>query len=160
MIRTTSLLAFLLIVPSPASADAVSPPPAVCPDSSTGATCHGPPHCAPDVCHADSDCDPGLSCLPAQLCIQAITCGGWGGSTPAENVMGSCATGACSDLATCTTRNVCRAPAPSADAGPDGGVVFSKWGCCNVAGARGAAGGLVVLPALLFFVWVRRRSRR
>ena len=176
--RTRSLLfaAAALLFVSPAFADAVSDPPADCPEGSVGEFCHGPPQCSPLLCTTDADCEGGGTCVEKQLCIQEIGCsGGWfgDGAPPLEqNVTATCdAAGACPLGGTCTPTKVCvggsgagsgsGAGAGSGAGGDGGGDDVVVKGCaCSAVGNKAAPWvGLAMFAAGVGIAAARRKRK-
>jgi len=132
MLRSSSLaLAVLLLAPTVASADAVGPPPSMCPEGSTAVGfCHGPPTCEIADCSGDADCEAGEVCAPRNLCVvehccSGRCCGGMCSDPPTvyDHISGPCAAGGtCSGFGeSCETRRVC-VEATGMDAGVDAGT--------------------------------------
>jgi len=127
-LRLIAFIASLGLVPSVALADAVGPPPSMCPEGSTAVDfCHGPPTCEIAECSGDADCGPGQACAPQELCVAEHCCSGRCcamdcGSEPTryDHIAGPCSTGGtCSGFGeSCQTRRVC-VDAAGVDAGSD-----------------------------------------
>jgi hypothetical protein len=134
-----------LAVPSIAFADVLMPPPAACPEGSTGVDCHGPETCETDACERDNDCGEGQVCRPRMLCVRDNCCNGRGcGTTPyeIEHVAGPCGTGgACEEFGTsCQSRDVCVDAPAGTDAGRTDAGRTEDAGRAQDAGRREDAG--------------------
>jgi hypothetical protein len=145
----TLAIVLSLVSASVASADAVMPPPASCPEGSTPSTSHAGPHCSPSAsCTMPATCGTGETCEAVGLCIERVACGGLmppdAGPCFEEHVVDNCAVGGSCASGTCEVRSVC------SDASAGGG-------CGCRAGAGSAALGLSALAAVALSLIARRR---
>jgi hypothetical protein len=171
------LALFTAIVPSPAAADAVPPPPDSCTPGSEAVFCHGPQTCRADECTSDLECAPTHHCEEAMLCVADHGCGRLG--TPIyTHVAGECPSGTGCDVGlgeSCRPLRVCR-PGARVDAGDldaggtDGGGTdapidapsdageppLTRGGCCSAVDRRGPGGALTLLLVALFALARRR----
>ena len=108
----------LLLWGTSAGADVIGPPPTNCPAGTKAESCHGGPHCKPEVCVNDASCKLGKSCQAQQYCIHTINCGGGYGTKYVDVAKGTCPGGAPCKVGTCKTVKVCMAKAPTPDAKP------------------------------------------
>ena len=153
------LFALVSLLPLPVAADAVGPPPDMCPEGSTAVDfCHGPATCRSLGCETDGDCDAGQICADRPLCTRehccsGRCCAGGCGSEPTTytHVEGPCGPGnSCTGFdTTCNMVKVCVTPEPGMDAGPpasdagsvdDSGVTPMDAGEAEDAGEREDAG--------------------
>lgn len=158
-VRPSILALALVLSSSTALADVLPPPmPITCPAGAREGTGHCGTVCYPVQCESAADCQEGEACEARPLCLEDVTCGGWGGSTTIVHgacPSGSCADGSCRSIRTCGPR----ASAPG-DAGA-GGREHVTWGCgCRGAGARTSlAWGAPLVLALLGARRLRRGGR-
>lgn len=113
--RAFAVALTLLVVPTPALADAISSPPDDCAEGSEGIRCHGSPTCRPLACTTDAECGEGKACQERSLCIDRHCCGGrscytttgQNDSAFSDHVTATCANGAACAAGDCETRRVC-----------------------------------------------------
>lgn len=168
---------------TPARADVVEAPPAVCPAGARGNTCHGGPFCSPLKCSTDAECTDGATCQDTRGCIGTVECGdGDGGTAPRPTLSALCEGGeACGADETCQAIKLCMpmvepTTGGSAGSGPTSGGTATtdpgtasgtgddtgggKGGCgsCSAdADSRSSALALLTIAAL---AGRRRRARR
>ena len=101
-----------------ARADVLVPPPKDCPPGTFASSCHGPGLCFPLVCQTDAHCGAGKACLPYQLCIKKVNCGGGYSPKYIDTAHFACPGGASCKSGTCTKVKVCLPRPPTPDAQP------------------------------------------
>ena len=166
----------------PASADVVGPPPTSCPAGSTPSTCHGGPHCTPNLCGTDADCTGGTACKDVAYCVTTINCSGLlppdADPSQFEKDAVDAACGACSGGQPCKTLKVCIAGGTSSSSSSggttssssSGGTTSSSsgttetgagesGGCsCDLAGGEGPLGAaFAAFAATAALAFARRR---
>jgi len=129
-------LAMALLVSGAARADVVESPPENCPDGATGATCHGGPHCVPDICVTNGDCVAGEVCVPTSLCTLPFDCG----FDETIEVVGLCSNG-CPNGGSCQTQSVCVSSATTTTTTTTTGSTVSVGPGGAGGGGAGGAGG-------------------
>lgn len=131
------LLAFFLIA-TPAYADVVEPEPDDCVEGTSPSTCHGGPHCVPNRCTMDADCEGDFICEEREYCVGTINCAGvlMPGEDPRDYerdvIFGDCR-GDCDGA--CNAIRLCVPPLPSGEGG----------GGCNAGGAPMGGAALLLL---------------
>lgn len=133
------VLVSLLLLTTPALADVVDSPPEDCVEGTSPDTCHGGPHCTPNRCTTDEECEGDFVCEEREYCVGTINCAGMlgPGEDPSDYdrdvVLGACR-GDCEGA--CNTIRLCVPPLPAGGGG----------GGCSAGGAP--TGALLFLIAL------------
>lgn len=155
--RALFVVFVLTLVSSTALADVIGPPMTIeCPVGARAGTSHCGTQCHPIACASDADCMAGEACAERSLCVEEVSCGGWGAT--ATLVHGECAS-TCAE-GTCQPTRVCVPAEIASDAGPGGGPEHVTWDCgCRGAGRGGSSGAWAALLALALFA-IRRAGRR
>lgn len=126
-----------------AQADVVSPPPADCPEGSSGAVSHAGPFCAAIDCSADASKCGVRGCESRSICLEDIEGVSAGGPFTVKNVKGPCAADGTCAVGTCTTLSVCVAASGTGGVSGNG-----TGGDQSVGGSVGSsAGGVEQLVA-------------
>ena len=156
-----ALLALALLLPCPAFADAIGPPPDTCPPGAVGESSHEGAWCQPSTCSTDGHCPDGSKCREGVgLCVsqQEVPCGGL---YPPE--LEPCTTtlieahGSCTTDSDCTRGTCQTAPRCVPDWNP---VAKVKKGCgCSVQ-PTGSGLGAALLLGLGLALRLRLRRRR
>lgn len=146
LLTATTMLSTTMLTAT-AFADVVEPEPEDCVEGTSPDTCHGGPHCVPNRCATDEDCDGDFVCEEREYCVDTINCAGMLG--PGEDprdydrdvIVGQCR-GDCGGA--CNFIRLCVPPLPSGEGG----------GGCN---AGGTPTGLALL---LFALGIALYSKR
>ena len=137
------LLTFF-ITAAPAYADVVDSAPDDCVEGTTPDTCHGGPHCVPNRCTSDAECDGDFVCEEREYCVGVINCAGMlgPGEDPSDYdrdvIEGECG-GECSGA--CNVIRLCVPPLPSGEGG---------GGCSTGGTSTGSALFLLALGIVLY----------
>ncbi|MCC6624519.1 MAG: hypothetical protein IT385_24945 [Deltaproteobacteria bacterium] len=142
MTHLAALASLVVLVLAPvARADVVPPPPDDCIEGTRPSTCHGGPHCRPELCPAGDTCTDGFTCQTKRVCTGELQCAGdWGGGEPPPKtkvVLGECTSSctSCEDLRLCLP-----AVAPKTSGSKSG---------CHAAGGPAALAFVVLALGLL-----------
>jgi len=147
----------LFLLPAPASADVVGPPPERCPFGSIPDTSHAGPTCTPAACTSALDCEIGQVCVEYGLCVESVNGFSHGYSFQMEHALTACGEGGtCPPSATCVTDRRC-VPRMATVIGGD------SWAMPLAVAGLVVGAVLLLLLALgvgAFAWWKRRRARR